>query len=222
MQPGLCPSCYNSLMDTFISHLRHQLGQPLPGKDAQYRMAHIARNKHLPVPENARQAGVLVLFFPGEQDWEIVLIERNAANANDRHRGQISFPGGQLDPADVSLQHTALREAFEEVNAPIHNIEVLAPLTDLYIPVSNFRVFPFVGWTAARPVFVPQAAEVHDLLTVPFSHFLSSDNRQLSRIEFKEGFVLNDVPSFHVHNKIVWGATAMILNELIEVVERKL
>ncbi len=205
----------------FIDRLERQLQLPLPGRDAQFRMAHITRQSYNGnPPSDAKLAGVLALFYPNLRDqWHLVLIERESHNPKDRHRGQISFPGGQFDKADASLAHTALREAEEEIGVCASSIRLLGQLTPLYIPVSNFHVFPFVGVAEHRPAFQIQPEEVKSILEVPFQHFTSPGIAGTTTISLSESLQIPNVPFFDVEGKAVWGATAMILSELLAIVE---
>ena len=205
-------------MDTFIRHLEEALSRPLPGREAQFRMAHVSRRFYKDAPSHARRAGVLALLYPKAGAWHIALIERTASNPNDRHGGQISFPGGSYDPSDGALIHTALRETEEEIGVPRSNIQVIGALTELYIPVSNFEVFPFVGYADHRPDFAPQAEEVQTIIETPFSVFQDPASVQITEIRFGPQLVLRDVPCYMVQGRVVWGATAMVLSELVEVV----
>jgi 8-oxo-dGTP pyrophosphatase MutT (NUDIX family) len=212
-------SLFQSIMkDTFIQQLAERLQGPLPGREAQYRMAHAVRTQYPHAAEHARKAGVLALFYPKDDRWHIVLIERDSRNPNDRHRGQISFPGGQFEPGDQTLANTALREAEEEVGAPAKDIQLLGALTELYIPVSNFSVSPYVGMMNYAPTFSPQQEEVNDILEVPFELFTDPGNvRQKDMAVGPNGSLkLRGVPYFHIFDRTVWGATAMMLNELVE------
>ena len=137
--------------DRLIEQLEAGLKQPLPGQEVQYQMAHVVRRRVEPPPTYAKQAAVLALFYPLKERWHLVFIERQASHADDRHAGQISFPGGRQEPSDASLQETALREAEEEVGLDISQVNVLGRLTHLYIPVSNYLVNPFVGMTRRTP-----------------------------------------------------------------------
>lgn len=205
-------------MYEFIQSLKEALKQPLPGREAQFRMAHVGRRAYMEAPADARKAGVLVLLFPEKDDWHVALMERSAHNPNDRHGGQISFPGGSFDPeSDPSLLHTALREAHEEMGIEPKDAEVLGALTDLYIPVSNFHVFPFVACLRAAPVFVPQEEEVSAILTAPISFFTDEKSVQITELVLGGNFVLKDVPCFMVEGRVMWGATAMIMSELTAV-----
>ncbi len=201
----------------FIDRLAKKLQKPLPGEVAQYKMAHVARRNKMIPPVSARQAGVLVLFYPRSKDWHIVLIERQSFHANDRHGGQISFPGGKHEAQDPSLEYTALREAQEEVGIDAQKVELLGALSELYIPVSNFQVNPYVGFVDHTPNFTPEVQEVRTVLEVPFEHFQNPANRKLTDLQIAQNLTLRNVPYFDVLGRVVWGATAMMLSELLEV-----
>lgn len=181
-------------------------------------MAHSSRTSFKDaVPEDARQAGVLALFYPRDEAWHLVLIERESHNPRDRHRGQISFPGGGVEAQDRSLADTALREAEEEVGIAASSVRLLGGLSSLYIPVSNFEVHPFVGFVETKPSFNPQPKEVHAVLEVAFHHFQEPKHRGHTTVTVADTLKIPNVPYFDVHGKVVWGATAMILSELLEV-----
>lgn len=209
-------------MDHFIQKLVDKLQQPLPGREVQYKMAHATRLPDSPVPTNARQAAVLALFYPKDHDWHLVFIERDSSNPNDRHGGQISFPGGKYEEGDGTLANTALREAQEEVGADPNKIEILGALTDLYIPVSNFHANPFVGFTSETPSFVPQVSEVRSILEVPFPLLQQPEIVQTIDLQLAQNLILERVPYFNLFGKVVWGATAMMLNELLAIMEEPL
>lgn len=206
------------MRDDFICNLEKKLQGPLPGPEAQYRMAHVARRSApLPPANDVKLASVLALFYPKGGDWHLVFIERASANPKDRHRGQISFPGGRYEEEDQQPVNTALREAEEEVGVNARNIQVIGNLSELYIPVSNFLVKPFVGFTPDTPRFRPQAEEVKDILEVPFSLFQDPLTIQQVDLPLSENITLKNVPYFNVFGKILWGATAMMMSELLEV-----
>ncbi len=206
---------------TLIANISAGLQAPLPGREAQYKMAHAVRRQYPPPPENARIACVMPLLYPREDRWHIVLIERMSSNnKNDRHSGQISFPGGKLEPEDASLLAGALREAEEEVGVHSRDIQVLGPLSDLYIPVSNFLVHPFVGKIDYTPEFIPQPTEVKSILEIPFAHLLDPQNVSQGDLRVTPQMILKRVPYFAFEQHMIWGATAMILSELLEVTTR--
>ncbi len=203
----------------FITGLSNKLQQPLPGQEAQFKMAHLARRNAVPPPPNARQAAVLALFFPKNKDWHLVFIERDNSNPNDRHGGQISFPGGKYEEGDASLQYTAIREAHEEVGVHPEKVEIIGELTDLYIPVSNFKVNPFVGFVDYTPTFRPQVEEVSDVLEVPFKLLRDYSIQKTTDLRIANNITLRGVPYFDLFGKVLWGATAMMLSELLEVIK---
>lgn len=207
--------------DVFIDTLQTQLTGTLPGKEAQYRMASMRRLEELgfnPVPpDNAKVACVLNLLHFSAGAWRTVLIERTV-NPRDRHSGQISFPGGRYEEGDGALENVALREAEEEIGIPASSIQILGRLTDLYIPVSNFVVHPFIGLLHDEPNFIPQPGEVASILTPDIYHFTRHETRKTTDLTVGNGIIIKNVPYFDVEGRIVWGATAMILSEFLEVI----
>lgn len=147
----------------------------------------------------------------------MVFIERRSNNPNDRHSGQISFPGGKYEQEDVNYEATALRETEEEVGVDQGKIEILGSLTDLYIPVSNFQVFPYVGMTEETPEFELQTSEVSSILEVPFEQLTDPGIVGVKDLKIGSHLTLKGVPYFDVQEHVVWGATAMMLSELLEV-----
>lgn len=182
-------------------------------------MAAIAKKHIFDAPPTARQSAVLILLFPKWDDWHIVLMER-VGNPNDPHSNQISFPGGALEPTDDSLQTCALREAEEEVGIPPQAVKMIGAMTDLYIPVSNFHVHPFLAWMEAPPQYQQQTAEVKQVVEAPLSILQNPAYQKIKDVHTATGILLKDVPYFDIGGKHVWGATAMILSELIEILGR--
>ena len=203
--------------DRLIQQLQSGLKHPLPGQEAQYKMAHVVRRHVEPPPAHAKQAAVLALFYPLDERWHLVFIERQSLHPEDRHAGQISFPGGRQEPSDTSLQETALREAEEEVGLDRSQVEVLGRLTHLYIPVSNYLVNPFVGISQQTPQFTPEEAEVRNILQVPLQHLMYPDTKQQTDLPLSQNITLRNVPYFNLYGKVLWGATAMIVNELLTI-----
>ncbi|MEK7253735.1 MAG: CoA pyrophosphatase [Bacteroidota bacterium] len=203
-------------MLNFIHHLREKLQLPLPGLQAQLKMAHTIRHFHRETPAEARPAGVLAVLFPKNEEWHVIFIER-PKNDNDRHGGQISFPGGKYELEDASMLDTALRETEEEIGVPRSQVQVLGSLTSLYIPVSNFHVHPFVGYLENPPNYVLQEEEVGGVVEVPMSYFKNPDIRREKNMRVSQLLTLNNVPYFEVKGRVLWGATAMMMSELLEV-----
>ncbi len=212
-----------SLPESFPDHLAAALAHPLPGQPAQYKMATLHRLEQLGLPAappvNVKLAAVLLLLFLQDQTWHLTLIQRTI-NPQDRHSGQISFPGGRYEPQDETLANAALREAHEELGVSSERVRLLGRLTELYIPISNFVVHPFVGvlHDGQPPDFTPQPGEVATILVPPLTIFLEENSRKTTDITISETVVLKNVPYFEVEGRVLWGATAMILNEFLEVV----
>ena len=195
--------------------LRAAFDRPLPGRAVQYEMAHVVRRHFAPPPPDARQASVLNLLYPHRDAWHFALIQRTSHVGNDAHRGQIGLPGGKIEPEDGTAARAALREAEEEIGVPAEAVELLGKLTPLYIPVSHYLVHPFVGISAVRPGFVPQESEVAAIYEVPLRELLAAANRRTVDLPFGERLTLQNVPYFHLLDRVVWGATAMILSEWV-------
>lgn len=203
----------------FIKELQRKLQQPLPGQPAQLKMAPSSRRKYMTAPEGVRRAGVMATLFPKNEEWHVVLIERNK-NDRDSHGGQISFPGGKAEPEDGTMLKTALRETEEEVGILQKEINVLGSLSEVYIPVSNFNVYPFVGFLDFQPDYIIQEEEVFKVLEIPISHFQNEEVKQTTDIPINKYLTLKNVPYYEVENQILWGATAMMMSELVEVIGR--
>lgn len=189
---------------------------PLPGKVSHFKMAHQQRLKALNTPpvvmEKAKQAAVLAAFYPDQhQQTQLLFIKR--ASGGGVHANQVAFPGGKKEPSDTHFLYTAFREAHEEVGIRSKDISFVKPLTPLYIPPSNFMVHPFLALYHKRVPFVKQDSEVLALLEVPLSDLFNSNNKSFSKITAAYTKDLQ-VPSFKFKDQIVWGATAMILNEI--------
>jgi 8-oxo-dGTP pyrophosphatase MutT (NUDIX family) len=162
---------------------------------------------------NCRRAGVLALFYPCGDELCLVLTRRT--DAVDNHRGQISLPGGSMDPGEDAAA-AALREAWEELAVDTARLEVLGELSPLYIPPSGFCIYPVVASAAARPDFVPNPGEVAEVLEVSLAHLLDPNTRG-EEIWPIRGVDVR-VPFYRVGQHKVWGATAMVLCELLTLI----
>lgn len=182
----------------------------LPGEQAQNLMAPTFRGQ-ISSREDPVQAAVLALLYPGDNQIKLVFIKRNEYNGP--HSAQISFAGGARETGDASLKDTALREAREELGIK-GEIEVLGSLSPLHIPVSNFMVYPFVGWMKETPVFHPDPTEVQYVLEASLDALLDISNRDSETI-FHHGMNI-EAPYFKVGKEKIWGATAMMLSELLQ------
>ncbi len=195
---------------------------PLPGEEYHYAMAPIERLKELKATakrqNNAKQAGVMALFYPDRADQtNFVLILRNSYPGV--HSAQVGFPGGQFEANDGDLKNTALRETEEEVGVPGKAIQIIRPLTQIYIPPSNFMVSPYLGLLDHTPKFIPDPSEVQDIIQVPLKQLLDDSARITRKLSTSYASSI-EVPAFDLQGHVVWGATAMMLNEAREMLSR--
>ena len=203
----------------FVAHLRSRYGKGLPGQKGQFPLKpyiSIDRKLNPPVNKNARKSAVLALLYPIDGVPHMALIQR--PEYGGVHSGQISFPGGKVEEEDKSLLDAALRESNEEVGVEAGNIHILGPMTEIYVLASNFIVYPFIGYADHRPDFIIDEHEVAELLEVPFGTFLNEDVIKEKVIMSKAGFKLN-APYFDVDGRTLWGATAMMISEIVELVK---
>lgn len=207
-------------MEDLEQRLRAALAAPLPGLDAQLRMAPRPRVGWDPdvVPEGLRDGAALVLVYPHGGAPHLLLTVRAAALRS--HTGQVSLPGGGVD-AGESIEMAALREAAEEVGVAPEAVRVLGRLTPLHIPVSRFLLYPVVGITDARPPFRRAEIEVARILEVPIPLLADGSRLQKRRRTWLErGRTIEvDVPYFDVEGEQVWGATAMVLAEFLALLD---
>jgi 8-oxo-dGTP pyrophosphatase MutT (NUDIX family) len=206
-------------MIDFPTRLKNEILKGLPGTDIQWQMASSDRFvRDFPrVPGNdARIAAVLILFYPYKDSVYTVLMQR--PNYDGVHGGQISFPGGKKEPHDKDIIHTALREAQEEIGIDTGKIRIIGTLTPLFIPVSNMIVTPVAAWTDKKPDFKCQAEEVVFLIDADLRRLLDASTIKKKPFEVR-GEIL-EVKYFDYDANTIWGATAMILHELLIIIRR--
>lgn len=200
--------------DYFLTHISKLKELPLGGLDSQFKMAPEMRKKFSfkdIEDQKPKESAVLALFYPdNNQTTNILLMLR--ASYNGVHSAQISFPGGKKDDHDNDLEFTALRETEEEIGISRTEISIVRKLTKTYIPPSNFWVTPFIGILDKTPTFTTNN-EVEKLIEVPINELLD-DDRLISK-NLTTSYMKNiDVPCFKLNNYTVWGATAMMLSEI--------
>lgn len=196
----------------------------LPGEEAHYKLAPMLRLQELEgldiEQKKPKQAAVMAVFYPGKQEeTRFVLILRKSYKGV--HSNQVGFPGGRVEEEDLNLMHTALRETEEEVGIPREEVTVLRELTRLYIPPSNFWVQPYLGLMERTPLLVPQEEEVEAVLEIDIDEFLSESC--LTRQTLSTSYATNiEVPAFLLNGHVVWGATAMMLSEMKDILKQML
>lgn len=203
-------------LDVLAEVLRDRLAAPLPGLAAQLTMSPPYRGDPralVEAAERARKAAVLALLFPGSDGPALVLTERTASLRH--HAGQIALPGGRLDDGETPEQ-AALREAEEEVGVPRDAPDVLGRLTDLYIPPSRFTVTPCVAVMPERPTLFPAEAEVARVIELPLATLLDPAVRAESPWTAPSGETVT-MPFYALPEGRLWGATAMMLAELVAI-----
>jgi len=189
---------------------------PLPAEASQIKMSPPFRLELTELNKEkmafANKAGVMALFYPDlNQKTRLVLILRKTYKGV--HSAQIGFPGGKLEDGDRNLEMAAIRETYEEVGVQVSQIEVLKELTQVYIPVSNFYVQPFFGISRQTPIFMKQEDEVEDIIEVLLDHLLDDEVVTSQQVPTSYNIKV-DVPAFQLNGHIVWGATAMMLSEI--------
>ena len=194
--------------EKLVAELRHKLENDLPGLKSQLVAAPPFRANSFSNEDvrNARHSSVVWLMYPCDDGWEGVLIVR--APYEGVHSGQVALPGGEKDDCDLNDLDTALRECEEEIGVRISKKEIVGALSPLYIPPSKFLVRPFVACISEKPEFILDEIEVSELLFLKLERLCSDDlwkNYKMKGVK---------VPGFEIDDKVVWGATAMMLAEI--------
>lgn len=207
-----------SVYKDFIEKLDQRLKGELPAHEAHQKvMSHRPPLYDLEDKlEKARQSAVLILLYPHLNDLYTVFIQRTSYKGV--HSGQIAFPGGKYEEEDESLEQTALREAEEEVGVRASQVQTLGKISPIYVPPSNFLINPFVGFHHERPNFIPEPTEVAGILESPLNDLIGESRLVDHKVKIGDGQVLK-VKGFPIQEKIIWGATAMILKEFTELVQ---
>lgn len=199
----------------FSAFIKSKLRGELPGSRAHEAMMPESR-KRLSVDDSSFiKSAVMLLLYTNHGKICFPIIERSD---DGPHAGQLALPGGKNESTE-SLWQTALRESFEEINAVSGKIECLGKLSELSIPVSQYRVHPFVGAAKGKTEFVAQADEVKRIIEIELEDFITHFERKM--LPFKTSYGLMEAPCFVYRDLKIWGATGMILNEFICLLQTK-
>jgi 8-oxo-dGTP pyrophosphatase MutT (NUDIX family) len=206
----------HSSPEDLLARIEKGLWAPLPGIPAQLAMVPEPRPGHkayYEVEDSCRKAGVLVLLYV-KAGRLLVLLTLRTENVL-HHRGQISLPGGEQHPGE-SLEATALRETVEELGADLGAVRVLGRLTPLYIPPSNYCIYPTVAVVPEPPEFHIQPDEVAEVIEAPVGQL--ADPESFRRETWHYGGQDHEVPFYEFEGHKIWGATAMVLAELLALI----
>lgn len=207
----------------FLTSIPHLEKEILPAEAAHHKMMpperrEIMKNLDLKA-KNPKRAAVMMLLYPKDRQTHLVLIVRNSYPGV--HSSQIAFPGGKVEQSDTSLSHTALRETHEEIGIAPEKINVIKAYSEVYIPPSNFMVYPFLGYSQEELCFQPDPEEVAGIIELPLMHLLDDASLVNQKMDTSYSLAIA-VPSFKIQEHYVWGATAMMLSELKETLKKVL
>lgn len=201
--------------ETFLHTFNAILRSGLPGEEAHAEVLPINRkytSEALKLSDNIRQSAVGVLLYPKDSSIHSVLIQRPEYDGN--HSNQLAFPGGKMDPGDPDLVHTARRECFEEVALPFGTGQHIGELTQVYIPVSNFLVQPYLFFMEELPPLIPDPREVKSIISFDIFELTRDELLKSTDIRLTQGLIRKNIPYYDINGHVVWGATAMMLSEL--------
>jgi 8-oxo-dGTP pyrophosphatase MutT (NUDIX family) len=206
-------------MENVIAVLREAMNSELPGIQAHLEMSPL-RRPHGDFPERAaaKQSAVAVILTTHQNNPVIILTKRNTYNG--AHSGQVSFPGGRKDTSDVDLEFTARRESEEEIGLTLQTSQLVGALTEVYIPVSKFLVQPYVYTLSELPTLKPDVREVNEIFFIPLESLKSPTIISTMDVKAGDGIIYKNIPCFRHEEHQIWGATALILNELRHLLNR--
>jgi len=209
-------------MELTKEYIKRKLAAPLPGIDSHIKMAPAHRveqlaDYHIGIKQ-ARKSAVLILFYGEGENLRMIVIRRS--NYVGVHGGQIAFPGGRYEEEDGDVRITALREIEEEIGISRDKIEVLGRLSDIYVSPSNFLISVFVGYLNEKPVYTIQEREVAEVIEIPFVEFFKSDLIKQKEFLVSSTNEASKAPYFDVTNAEIWGASAMVIHELLDILQR--
>lgn len=205
---------------TFLKKLKDELFLALPGLEAHLRLAPEIRVNDIKegiTPDHALESAVLIILYPFDNRLHTVVILRNEYDGT--HSGQISLPGGKAEKSDTDFKYTALREAHEEIGIVPSEMEIIGQLSRFYVRPSNFIIYPFIAYCGQRPDFRADATEVQRIIEIDILNEIHFEKIMTKTITFKNNQQVS-APGFEISGEFMWGATAMIFSELIEILNR--
>jgi len=203
-----------------LETIKQCLDSQLPGLEAQLIMAPEFRKEEIlkrDPNQQPKKSAVLLLLNPFSDELSIILTKRSSSLKV--HRGQVSFPGGRVDAEDENVTATALRETWEEIGIPSESIEIIGQLSNLFIPPTHFDVMPIIGVLKQKPNYKINPDEVASVVEVPISQLLDSENIKRKVFYTSTSGIDRSAPYYDVMGLEIWGATAMILSEFVELVK---
>jgi 8-oxo-dGTP pyrophosphatase MutT (NUDIX family) len=198
----------------WVIRLMEELAKPLPGVEAQLRLSPPGRN--LKTEKSGKESAVLIILFQSEEKIRTIFIKR--AEYNGVHSGQVSLPGGMFKHTDKTLRNTALRETREETGITENQVKIVGSLTSLHIPVSGITVYPYVGYCCERPEMTPDPFEVKYLIEASIEELLDPSNQKYKIMQIGDSEI--EIPYFDINGEHIWGATAMIMAEFLEIIKK--
>ncbi len=206
-----------------LHQLEEKLNKPLKGMASQLLMAPKHRLAEMEDAKNkikhARYSGVMILFFVNDNE-ELCIVFIRRSDYVGIHAGQMGLPGGRYEEKDENTMQTALRETFEEIGIEPEKIKVIGRLTGLYIPPSNFHVDPYIGFLAEKPDYKIDTREVKNVVELKLSDFFSANAIQWKDFKTHGSEKLTSAPFYKIGETEIWGATAMIISELLDMLKQ--
>jgi 8-oxo-dGTP pyrophosphatase MutT (NUDIX family) len=205
------------MSNLLIESLTNELTKTLPGESAHKLMQVNPRsifNQNIKL-KNLKMASVLICLYPNEGSWYFFLTKRT--NLVYHHKGQISLPGGMIE-IDEDAKLASLRETHEEIGINPKLIKIIGRLTSINVPISNFKIIPFIGWMGKKPKTIIQKEEVAKVFSVSITDLVDDDFQKKENRKIEENIVT--VPYFYFKYEKVWGATSIILSELKIILKR--
>jgi 8-oxo-dGTP pyrophosphatase MutT (NUDIX family) len=200
------------------THVNHQL----PGEDAHLNMSPLGRKRSSEAKAEAHKiipsAVALILNYDQNEQLALTFIQRQVYDG--KHSGQIGFPGGKFETSDLDLKYTAIRETKEEIGIDLHDQYFIGKLTDVFIPVTSFHIEPYLFYFPEAANYQKNEREVAEIFNIPLNHLLNEANILVSDQVLQNGIKVKNIPYFSYEDKQIWGATALMINELRHIFQR--